>query len=77
MRPYEIRQMTPDEIQQQTYDLEEELSNLRFQQVTRQLDNPLRIRQVRRDIARLKTILREHEKGIIRLAPEGEDEGTW
>ncbi|MBC7343425.1 MAG: 50S ribosomal protein L29 [Clostridia bacterium] len=42
-------------------DLKEELFNLRFQMATGQLDNPLRIREVRRDIARVKTVLRERE----------------
>jgi large subunit ribosomal protein L29 len=41
--------------------LQEELFNLRFQLVSRQLDNPLRIRAVRRDIAKVKTIIRERE----------------
>ncbi|UCE18176.1 MAG: 50S ribosomal protein L29 [Gemmatimonadota bacterium] len=60
----QIREMSLSEMQTQLQDLEEELTNLRFQKVTSQLDNPLRIRVVRRDIARLKTILHEHEKGI-------------
>ena len=44
----------------------EELQNLRFQHATHQLDNPLRIRMVRRDIARLITVLHEIELGIRR-----------
>lgn len=76
MKADEIRQMTPEEIQQHIRDLTEELFNLRFQRVTRQLDDPLRIRRIRRDIARLKTILHEHEKGIRRLASEADDERT-
>ena len=64
MKTEQIREMTLPEIQSQLHDLEEELTNLRFRKVTSQLDNPLRIRVVRRDIARLKTILHEHEKDI-------------
>jgi large subunit ribosomal protein L29 len=63
MKTSKIREMTVAEIVSQLHDLEEELTNLRFQKVTSQIDNPLRIRIVRRDIARLKTILKEHETG--------------
>lgn len=68
MKAEKIREMTVAEIVSQLHDLEEELTNLRFQQVTSQLDNPLRIRVVRRDVARLKTILHEHETGIRKLS---------
>jgi large subunit ribosomal protein L29 len=68
MKPEQIREMTVSEIVSQLHDLEEELSNLRFQKVTSQMDNPLRIRIVRRNIARLKTILSEHETGIRKLS---------
>ncbi len=67
MKTSKVREMTVSEIVSQLRDLEEELTNLRFQKVTSQLDNPLRIRVVRRDIARLKTILKEHETGLRRL----------
>jgi len=68
MKPEKIREMTVSEIESQLNDLEEELSNLRFQKVTSQMDNPLRIRVVRRDIARLKTILYEHKTGLRKLS---------
>lgn len=68
MKPEHIREMTLTEIASQLHDLEEELTNLRFQKVTSQMDNPLRMRIVRRDIARLKTILHEHETGIRKLS---------
>ena len=58
LRAEKIREMTGDEIQQRILDLKEELFNLRFRNSTRQLDNPLRIREVRRDVARLMTVLR-------------------
>ncbi len=63
-----VRQMTPDEAQVKLRDLREELFNLRFRNVMRQADNPLRIREVRRAIARINTILREDRTGARRMA---------
>ena len=60
----EIRQMTDKELNTQLLDLKSELFNLRFQLATGQLDNPMRIKIVRKDIARVKTIIRERELGI-------------
>ncbi len=60
MKASEIRQMTPGEVDELLEDRLEELSNLRIQLVTQQLDNPLHVQSVRRDIARIKTVLREH-----------------
>lgn len=60
----EFRNMTTAEIEQKVSSLKEELFNLRFQMATGQLDNPTRIRHVRKDIARAKTVLRERELGI-------------
>lgn len=59
MKASEIRQMTQDEVDELLGDRLEELSNLRIQLVTQQLDNPLRVKSVRRDIARIRTVLRE------------------
>ena len=59
MKASEIRQMTPDEVDELLVERLEELSNLRIQLVTQQLDNPLRVQSVRRDIARIKTVLSE------------------
>ncbi|PSL42536.1 LSU ribosomal protein L29P [Salsuginibacillus halophilus] len=64
MKANEIRELTTAEIEQQIQDLKEELFNLRFQLATGQLDNPARIRHVRKDIARVKTVHRERELGI-------------
>lgn len=61
MKMDEIRQLDIDEVKIRLEDSLEEMENLRFLNSTHQLDNPLRIRGLRRDIARLKTILREHE----------------
>jgi len=64
MKAKEFRNLTTAEIEQKIKSLKEELFNLRFQIATGQLDNPARISQVRKDIARAKTILRERELGI-------------
>ncbi|MDI3257788.1 MAG: 50S ribosomal protein L29 [Kyrpidia sp.] len=64
MKSKDLRNLSDDEIQSKVNDLKEELFNLRFQLATGQLDNPMRIRQVKKDIARAKTILRERELGI-------------
>jgi large subunit ribosomal protein L29 len=61
MEVREIRAMATEEIQHKLDETHEELFNLRFQWSTRQLKDPNRLTQVRRDIARLKTILRERE----------------
>ena len=59
MKSSEIRALGPDEIKSRLSDTREELMKLRFQQVTGQLTDTSRLRIVRRDIARLETILRE------------------
>ncbi|MFT9850371.1 50S ribosomal protein L29 [Aneurinibacillus sp. REN35] len=64
MKANEIRNLTTAEIEQKVTSMKEELFNLRFQLATGQLENPARIRQVRKDIAKAKTILRERELGI-------------
>jgi large subunit ribosomal protein L29 len=63
-----IREMTEDEIVTRVRELHEEIFNLRFRNSMRQLQNPLSIRERRRDIARLTTILAEHRSGIRKLA---------
>lgn len=64
MKVNEVRQMTDQELNKELLDLKNELFNLRFQLATGQLDNPMRIKAVRKDIARVKTIIRERELGI-------------
>lgn len=64
MKAEEIRNLTTSEIEQKVSALKEELFNLRFQLATGQLDNPIRIRDIRKNIARAKTVLRERELGI-------------
>ena len=58
-----IRKMTDQERTAELERMKQELFNLRFQHVTGQLENPVRMREVRRDIARVKTIMREGEQG--------------
>lgn len=57
----EIRDLPEDEIRQRLAETKEELFNLRFQNATGQLDNYKRLQDLKRDIARIKTILRERE----------------
>ncbi|HBJ11385.1 MAG TPA: 50S ribosomal protein L29 [Ruminococcaceae bacterium] len=61
MNAKEIRQNTLPELNEQLTKLKEELFNLRFQLAINQLDNPMRIAAVKKDIARVKTIIRENE----------------
>ena len=63
MRAEEIREMTPADIQSRVAELEEERFRLRFRSATEALENPLRLRTIRRDIARLKTVLTEKASG--------------
>lgn len=64
MKAEEIRKLSTDEVEQNVKSLKEELFNLRFQLATGQLENPARIREVRKSIARAKTILRERELNV-------------
>ena len=64
MKVNEIRDLSYDDQIQKIKDLKEELFNLRFQHATGQLDNPMRIRQLKRSIAQINTIIREKELGI-------------
>ena len=63
MKAADLRAMTDDELRGKLRDLKEELFNLRFQNATGQLENPSRIRAVRKDIARVNTIIRARELG--------------
>jgi large subunit ribosomal protein L29 len=64
MKTDELKQLSLDDLKIQLEDANEELANLKFQHSTHQLDNPLRIRGVRRDIARIITVIHEFEIGI-------------
>ena len=64
MKMEEIKQLSLEELKIRLQDVKEEWANLRFQLALRQLDNPLKIRSIRRDNARLKTVIREYELGL-------------
>ncbi len=59
MKPSEIRDMTLDEMHSKVSDLKEELFNLRFQHEIGQLENPQRMKQTKKDIARVETVINE------------------
>ena len=61
MKASELRELSLEELGQALADLTQELFNLRFQHATDQLENPMRLRQTKRDIARIKTVLRERK----------------
>ena len=61
MKLAEMRDRTPEQLNVDLKELKAELFNLRFQHAINQLDNPMRIHAVKKDIARIKTILREIE----------------
>lgn len=64
MKINEIRDLSQQELSDKLGDLKEELFNLRFQNATNQLDNPMRIVAVKKEIARVKTIIKEKELGL-------------
>jgi large subunit ribosomal protein L29 len=61
MKPADVRELTTDEIAARIEQLQEELFRLRFRRATMELENPMLLRTIKRDIARLKTVLRERE----------------
>ena len=61
MKAKEVREMDSEKIVSSIKSLKEELFNLRFQSVANKLENPMRFRVVKKDIARMKTVLRERE----------------
>ena len=63
MEVKDIRGLTSDELTEKVGQLKQELFNLRFQRATGRIENLMRIRQTRRDIARIKTIMREKALG--------------
>ena len=64
MKIQDIRELSAQELEDKVKNLKQELFNLRFQNATNQLDNPSRIVSVKKDIARVKTVLNEKEIGI-------------
>jgi large subunit ribosomal protein L29 len=63
MKSTEVRAMTPDQLSEQLASLKKEQFNLRFQRATGQLENTSRVRTVRRDIARIKTVQAQRRAG--------------
>ncbi len=64
MKPNEVRGLSDAELHDKLRELKSELFNLRFQIATMKLENPMRVRQVKKDIARVHTILTERAQGI-------------
>ena len=59
MNAHELRDKTPDQLREELANLKKEAFNLRFQQATSQLENTARMRSVRRDVARVKTVFNQ------------------
>jgi large subunit ribosomal protein L29 len=72
-RPAELRELPEAELRNRLESAREELFNLRFQLATGQLDNPMRLKEVRHDVARILTVLRERE---LEEGAEGEEEAA-
>lgn len=64
MKPNEVRGLSDAELHDKLRELKSELFNLRFQIATMKLENPMRVRQVKKDLARVHTILTERAQGI-------------
>jgi len=62
MKASEMRDKTVEELRQQQLDFKKELFNLNFQKVTGEIENPMRIRQVRKDVARILTVINEKNR---------------
>ncbi|KPK99915.1 MAG: hypothetical protein AMJ91_05770 [candidate division Zixibacteria bacterium SM23_73_3] len=75
MKKEQMRELTREELLQRKLEMEEELFNLRFQKASKELDNPLRLRVLKKDIARTNTILREDELKIRPLSSEEKKAG--
>lgn len=76
MKARELRDMTREEILIHKEDLEKEIFNLKIRQATKQIDNPLKIRTLRRELSRIITILHEDELKIRPLAARGETQNV-
>jgi large subunit ribosomal protein L29 len=64
MKAEDVRQKTDDELSDQLGDLQKEAFNLRFQQASGQLENTSRVREIRRDIARIKTVQHQRRSAV-------------
>lgn len=68
MKTADIRELSPAEMKAKLADLKAELFNLRFQHTINQLENPIRLKEVKKDIARVQTIIRENELKAAKAA---------
>jgi large subunit ribosomal protein L29 len=68
LKPQTLRELTREELVQKRIDLLDERFNLNMRKSLKALDNPLRLRQIRREIAKIETVLREDELGVRKLA---------
>ena len=66
----EVLNLAPDELEAKLAELQGEMENLQLQKATHQITNPLRIRMVRRNIARVMTLINEHKNGIRKIKVE-------
>ena len=64
-KPEELRDLSDEELETKLAEAKEELFNLRFQLVTGQLDNPMAIKTMRKEIARILTVIRERELAVL------------
>ena len=76
MKASELRELSLEELKKRLADEEENLGNLRFQLATSQLESPIRVRTVRRDIARLKTLIHARLRAAAPAAPAPTTKGT-
>jgi large subunit ribosomal protein L29 len=74
MKPADVRGMTLDQLEDEVLKLKKESFNLRFQRATGQLENTARVRQVRRDIARIKTVAAQKRAAEPRAAAKAKPE---
>ena len=77
MKAHQVRSMTADQLGDELIKLKKEQFNLRFQAASGQLENTARVRQIRRDIARIKTIARQQPQaeGAVKIKAAGRAEG--
>jgi large subunit ribosomal protein L29 len=76
MKPADMRTQSNDQLKESLVNLRKEAFNLRFQRASGQLENTARVRAVRRDIARVKTLLTQRKLGPAAPAPKGKAEAA-
>lgn len=72
MKAFELRKLSDTELKKRVEEEEQNLANLKFQKVLSQLENPMKLRHIRRDIARMRTILRERQGKEVLPTPPAE-----